>query len=113
MSINELIDTIEWPKHKASLHITHNVHKTYYETMEEALAEMPDGYHSTYDRDEFPDEAEIEKAIKTDSVWTIQWYPNSPVGFNRVHAATLGRALEFALQVEENSVHNYFRKESS
>lgn len=85
-------DAIEWPAHKASLHISHNEHRSYYETVEQALGGC------TYRRDEFPDEGEIVKAIETDSVWTIQWYPDTPVGFCRVAAATLSRALEAALK---------------
>lgn len=83
-------DRIRWPAHKVSMHIHHNEHLSYYETVEQALNQ------STYDRAGFPDQDEIDKAIKTGEVWTIQWYPDTPVGFCRVHAATLSRALEAA-----------------
>ncbi len=89
------IDRIQWPAHKASLHIDHNQHLAYYETVESALDSGP-GSHPTYNRRDFPDEAEIAKSIQTGEVWTIQWYPDTPVGFCRVHAATLSRALEHA-----------------
>ena len=91
-------DDITWPPHKGGLHISHNDHHGYYQKVEEAIGtEGGYGPHPTYDRSDFPDEAEVAKAIAMDSVWTIQWYPNSPNGFNRVHAATLGRALEAAV----------------
>ena len=80
----------KWPAHEASLFITHNNHKLYYETVERALES------GTYDRDDFPDEAEIQAAIKTDSVWTIQWYPLTPLGFCMRCAATFERAVEIA-----------------
>lgn len=85
------LDAIQWPTHKGSMDITHNQHKGYYETIERAIAS------GTYDRSDFPDAAEIERAIATDSVWSIQWYPDTPVGFCRVCAATLSRALQEAL----------------
>lgn len=86
-------DRIPWPPHKVSMHIDHNLHLGYYETVQEALDQR------TYDPDNFPDEAEIAKSIATGEVWTIQWYPDTPVGFNRVSAATLSRALSHALEV--------------
>ena len=76
------------------MHIDHNQHLAYYETVEQALDQK------TYDRDDFPDEAEIAKAIATGEVWTIQWYPDTPVGFYRVSAATLARALEIANAID-------------
>lgn len=93
-----MIDEIRWPLHKAGLHIDHNLHRNYHETIAQALDR--DGGYPTYDRDGFPDEAEIEKCIATDSVWTIQWYPDTPNGFYRVHAATLDRALEHAMKTD-------------
>jgi hypothetical protein len=83
-----------WPQHKGGLHISHNQHHGYYEKVEEAIG----GEDCTYPRDDFPDDDEIKKCIETDSVWTIQWYPETPIGFFRVSAATLSRALEFALE---------------
>jgi hypothetical protein len=87
------LDAIKWPEHKTSLHVTHNQHLGYYETIEQAIAT------TTYDRRDFPDEAEIARCIETGEVWEIQWYPRTPVSFNRVCAATLSRALQYALEV--------------
>lgn len=39
------------------------------------------------------DRAEI---LRTGELWTIQWYPDTPVGFCAVGAATFERALERA-----------------
>lgn len=89
------IDLIKWPEHKCNMHIDHNQHLAYYETVESALSSAR-GSHPTYDRRDFPDETEIQKAIATGEVWTIQWYPETPIGFCRVCAATLSRALEHA-----------------
>lgn len=91
------IDAIEWPEHEAELSITHNRHKNYYEPIKDAIG---DGDTATYPFREFPDEAEAKRAEATDSVWEIQWYPHTPVGFYKVCAATFSRALEFALEVQ-------------
>jgi hypothetical protein len=79
-----------WPRHAGGLHITHNQHKGNYETVAQALE------RGTYAREDFPDLEELAKAIETDSVWEIQWYPNTPVASCTVCAATFTRALELA-----------------
>jgi len=91
------LDTIQWPPHLGGLFISHNQHHEYYETIEQALYGTIT--YPTYDPADFSDPTEIAKAIATDSVWTIQWYPNTPIGFKRVHAATLDKALADALSV--------------
>lgn len=42
-------------------------------------------------------EDERMKAIEGNAVWTIQWYPVTPVGFCCVGASTFEAALAFAL----------------
>jgi hypothetical protein len=37
---------------------------------------------------------EKEKAIATNKVWEIHWYPETPVGFCSVLASTLSAAIE-------------------
>lgn len=54
-------------------------------------------YHSADSRIDWASEAEKYKALQENSVWTIQWYPNSPVGFNCVGASTFEAAARFAL----------------
>jgi hypothetical protein len=49
------------------------------------------------DRIEWASEDERLKAIKENSVWTIQWYPDTPVGFCCVGASTFEAAARFAL----------------
>ena len=81
---------IKLPPHKASLSITHNDHKSVYETVAQWLA----------NRDVRPEEcgsSEEYQALQTgDELWEIQWYPETPIGFHRVYASTLERALELA-----------------
>ena len=86
-----------WPAHKAGLHLTHNEHRNYYETVESAIE------RGTYSRDDFPDEAEIAACIAADSVWSLQWYPDTPIGFYCVCAATFERVLQLAADVERQT----------
>ena len=50
------------------------------------------------DRIHWASEEERQKAIKENSVWTIQWYPETPVGFCCVGASTFEAAARFALR---------------
>lgn len=75
------------PRH-VHLSIEHQPHAVNYQSVEEWLA-----------RDGADLELEVgERArmIETGEVWVIQWYPDTPVGFCTVAAATLERALELA-----------------
>lgn len=78
-----------FPKHEIVLHITHNQHRVYYETIEqyEAGREYVGDWATPEER---------AKAIATDSLWQLQWYSRTPVGFNEVWASTLEAALEAA-----------------
>ena len=77
--------------HHINLTIEHQPHACYYESVDRWLAD--DDRVSTLPGDE----AEIRR---TGELWVIQWYPQTPVGFNAVAAATLERALELALATE-------------
>ncbi len=45
------------------------------------------------DRIDWVSEDERLKAIATNSVWTLQYYPNTPVGFNCIGASSLPAIL--------------------
>ena len=85
--------TIEFPAHKASLHLCHNDHKSVYQSVEDWLAdnERDDGCWF-----EWVSPEERRKAIKDDSVWTLQWYPETPVGFCALAASDLNVLLDAA-----------------
>ena len=72
------------PEHAASLSLEHNKHKDYYTTAAKEIENNPD----YYDDESFPD-GERERCIATDELWTLHWYPRTPVGFNVIHASTL------------------------
>ena len=72
---------MQFPEHKAGLTLHHNDHKSVYDTAEDWIAEN--------DWCDWEDDAAKQRAIDTDSIWTLRWYPNTPVGFNAVAAPTL------------------------
>lgn len=82
------------PPHACELTITHNPHRTDYATVEKYLALCEERGHG-YDESELAPE-DRARAIETDELWVVQWYPDTPVGSCVVAAATLERALERA-----------------
>ncbi len=83
---------LDWlPEHKCGLHLSHNEHRDVYETIE-----------NFYDPGDFVSEEEWLKAVAGDSVWVLHWYPNTPVGFNRIAASTL-EAIEAKLKEKNNA----------
>lgn len=84
MNKDEIAGLLELlPAHKASLTLTHNNHLDYYRTVEQEFEN--DTY---YDEESFP-EGEREKCIAANELWTLHWYPHTPVGFSVIHASTL------------------------
>lgn len=72
------------PEHKCGLYLEHNAHKDVYETIEEF-----------YDPGAFVSEKEWFKAVEANSVWKLQWYPDTPIGFYIVCASTLDAIEEY------------------
>jgi hypothetical protein len=58
------------------------------------------GGGNTEERIQWASEDERLKAIAENSVWTIQWYPTTPVGFCCVGASTFEAAARAALEGE-------------
>ena len=74
------------PAHKCGLHLSHNDHKDVYERIEDF-----------YDHEDFISPEEWHKAVAEHSVWVLQWYPDTPIGFHRMAASTL-EAIEAKLK---------------
>lgn len=74
------------PEHKCGLYLTHNDHKDMYELIQDC-----------YEPKDFISPEEYEKAIKEDSVWTLEWYPDTPVGRHVMRASSL-QAIEDAIE---------------
>lgn len=82
------------PPHKCGLFLTHNEHRDYYEPVTKWIAEHE------YD---WPSDEAKARALATDEVWVLQWYPETPIGFNLVAAPTLEELLAFANGDESNN----------
>lgn len=74
------------PPHKCGLFLTHNEHRDYYEKLEQFIVDQDLV-------DDFESPESMQKSIDTDECWVLQWYPNTPVGFNRVAGPTLEGVL--------------------
>ena len=87
---------MKFPPHEASLHLSHNEHKSWYMTVREAVDRKENGYEV----DEWVSPEQLQKAIDTNDCWKLQWYPNTPVGFCVLSAADLDVLLEAARKEE-------------
>jgi hypothetical protein len=74
------------PDHKCGLYLEHNAHRDVYENIEQWIADQ-------VDEDDWVSPEERAKAIAEDSVWTLQWYPDTPIGFFRRAASSLDALL--------------------
>jgi hypothetical protein len=66
-------------------------HATNYMTAADWIEQFPEDF-----ADEEP--AEVERMKATNTIWTLQIYPNTPIGFNRWHGATLDAVIDAALK---------------
>jgi hypothetical protein len=76
------------PKHKCGLYLEHNANRDYYDSVEQYL-EVNTHY-------QFKDDASRQACIDSNELWTLQWYPDTPVGFIAVAAPSLDELLELA-----------------
>ena len=76
------------PRHDFGINIEHNPHKSTYESVDEYVAGNFDLYDVTPD--------DLAECIRTGELWTMQWYPESSVGFCAIAAPTLARLLAIA-----------------
>lgn len=79
-----MIHTDKLPKHRAGLTIGHNEHKGSYLTAEQAVEE-----NEVTHLYEWVSKDEKQKAVEKDSIWILQWYPKTPIGFFCMAASNL------------------------
>lgn len=98
--------TIAWPREDADalekllrsllkgkfshLYLTFNDHASNYCSVNAAISD------GMYDHADWVSEEEKARAIAAESVWVIQWYPNTLVGFCAWAASSLSACLEAA-----------------
>lgn len=88
---------MKFPRHNASLHLTHNEHLNYYQTVAQSIADDGHGYA------DWVSEEQKQKAIGTNDCWVIQRYPDTPIGFCILAAADLDVLLEAALSGDDRA----------
>jgi hypothetical protein len=86
---------LKLPEHKASLHITHNQHKDYYETVESYTGNFGS------DRESWVSDEQKKKSLETQELWELQWYPLTPVGSYCLWGADLDVLIEEAFKIEK------------
>lgn len=78
-----------------SLSLAHNEHALYYVNVAAWLGEV-EGYKPP----SFQDAAARQRAIDTNSIWTLQWYPDTPASFLHIAAPTLDELLAYAADLQ-------------
>ena len=79
-----------FPLHACGLFLAHNEYKDYYLPLETAIEEEKD----------WIEPSEQDMARVSGDIWTLQWYPKTPVGFVRGASANLDRLLIWAKRAE-------------
>ena len=92
MSLADIIAEVEklFPPHAGGLHLTHNEHHGVYKTAADWIAEHEADGNCFF---EWVSDEERKRAIEADSIWTLQWYPYTPVGFLALGASSLAALL--------------------
>jgi len=75
-----------FPPHEGGLYLTHNGHHGVYQPLESYIRDNDL-------RDDFVSAEEYQAVLDTDSLWVLQWYPDTPVGFCRKAASSLAVLL--------------------
>lgn len=85
---------MRFPAHKCGLYLTHNQHRDVYEKVADKIND-DDGPSIIWKDDEAK-----ARAIDTDELWELQWYPETPISFYVVAAPTLEECLALAQHIE-------------
>ena len=78
--------------HPNHLNISFNDHWVYYESAQDWVDEENRNWVSDEDR---------EKAIRENSIWSVQYYPNTPVGFVAVCGSDLEVVIDALIEYVE------------
>ena len=75
---------MNFPHHECGLYLTHNANRDVYQTVKEWL----DSIDHLCDPEVWGSEEAMQRAIDTNEMWELQWYPYTPVGFCVICAPT-------------------------
>lgn len=79
-----------FPPYVCGLALEHNENRNYYQTVAEFEKDYADRNHPL----DWVSKEQRDKAIKTNELWNLHWYPNTPISFHSVYAADLDVLLE-------------------
>ncbi len=90
-----------FPEHAGSLELTHNDFKSNYETAEEWIdhidkLEKDNGVLAP----DWESPEHKKRAIDTNEIWELHWYPRTPIGFHYIAAPTFDELVKFAKTYE-------------
>jgi hypothetical protein len=89
---NATLTPEQLPIHEAGLTLEHNPNRGNYETVEVWLKRLAAQESVPH----FASAEAMQRAVDTNEVWVLRWYPHTPVGFEEVAAPTLPEVLEAA-----------------
>jgi hypothetical protein len=75
----------------SSLTLSYNDNGSNYQTVAQSDDDEQSGGNPFY---EWVSEEERTKAREQNAIWTLQWYPHTPVGFNCIAASSLTAIME-------------------
>ena len=87
-------DAMKLPEHKCGLTLEHNDCRNVYMTVRKMIEEWQDT--TMEDLYQWESDEHKQRAIDTNEIWTLQWYPDNPVGFFAIAAPTLDELLAYA-----------------
>tara|TARA_R110000868_G_scaffold184392_1_gene425920 strand:+ start:808 stop:1092 length:285 start_codon:yes stop_codon:yes gene_type:complete len=82
------------PKHDCGLYIEHNPNRDSYQNVQEWI-EVDEVFGCPVD---WKNDEQKQRAITANEVWTLRWYPNTPISNCYIASPTLGELLEFAAE---------------
>ena len=85
---------MKFPKHY-TLSIEHNPHKSFYETVKRYIDDYEHLKEAITDED-------LAICIERDELWSLQWYPITPISSYIIASYSLERCLELSNEIVEN-----------
>jgi hypothetical protein len=82
-----------------------NPHRTSYATVKDEIERLTSEGETFFDDEDFINEDDKQRCIDTDTLYVLQWYPETPIGFTTYAASSLEVLEEFVMSAngEETS----------
>lgn len=80
---------------KCGIYLDINIHKDLYQKTEEAIKKINENENEI-------DEDMAKRMIKEDMIISLQFYPNTPVGFYKIYGTSYDEVIKQALEVIDN-----------